>query len=508
MRAFPFLADFTVTSLFGHRSPIKTEEGYTSSFHTGIDVVGKGNINCVACESGTVVFTKYTKTLGNYLWIETDSGYGMLYQHLKSFAVKAGDRVNCKQVVGVMGNTGKSTGPHLHFGVATNTKWDTSYFGNSWIDPAVWWGIKNPSTIKGKTFNGSGHIDGYPAEVTPENNTSISVNTSVSSSSSSVGGIDIIPSGEYYEVTDIKGTEADWLYGRKYRVFVDTGDDKALDVSNLRCKFEIVKTAYMQPNSSTLTIYNLNPDDENKLIRQGQRIIIEAGYQGSQYGMIFSGNIIQPLRSKENGVDYLLTLVSMDSDRYVSYGLIGVALVAEQSSRDAVETLITASSEKIGRGVLVDSNIKYPRGKVMFGVSKYYLEQLARTENSSYYTDDGKVNIISPKQVKEGTILDFTPKSGLVGTPIQTEIGVQCKVLLNPQLQINSLFHLDNERITNYQYQAGSPVRGLDSEGIYRVIKLTHVGDTRGTDWYTEIEAITQAGLIPASMADGSYYAW
>lgn len=507
MRAYPFLADFTVTSLYGYRSPIKTSEGYTSSFHTGIDLVGKGNINCVACESGTVVFTKYTQTLGNYLWIQTDSGYGLLYQHLKSFSVKAGDKVSCKQIVGVMGNTGKSTGPHLHFGVAKNTKWDTSYFGNDWIDPAAWLGMNGGSTIKGKTFNGSGYVTGNASDVTSTNNPSQSV-TIESSTIVSGSGIEIVPSGEYYEVVDIKGTELDWLYGRKYRVFVDIGGGKAFDVSNLRCKFEISKIAYGQPQYSTLTIYNLNPDDENKIIKQGQRIVIEAGYQGSQYGMIFSGTIIQPLRSKENGVDYLLTLVSIDSDRFISYGFVGTTLVAEQSARDAVESVINKSSEEVGRGFLADTSITYPRGKVMFGMSKYYLEQIARSENSSYYTEDGKVNLISPASIDDKYILDFNPKSGLIGTPVQTEIGIQCKVLLNPQIKLNSLFHVDNQRITNYQYQQGTVVRGLDSEGIYRAIKVTHIGDTRDTDWYTEIEAITQAGTLPVSMADSSYYPW
>ena len=144
----------------------------------------------------------------------------------------------------------------------------------------------------------------------------------------------------------------------------------------------------------------------------------------------------------------------------------------------------------------------------MFGMSKYYLEQIARSENSSYYTEDGKVNLISPASIDDKYILDFNPKSGLIGTPVQTEIGIQCKVLLNPKIKLNSLFHVDNQRITNYQYQQGTVVRGLDSEGIYRAIKVTHIGDTRDTDWYTEIEAITQAGTLPVSMADSSYYPW
>lgn len=74
-----------------------------------------------------------------------------------------------------------------------------------------------------------------------------------------------------------------------------------------------------------MTIYNLSPNTENKLIKAGQRIIIEAGYTGSQYGVIFAGKVVQPIRSKENAVDYKLTLVSMDEEVYASYGLVGVS---------------------------------------------------------------------------------------------------------------------------------------------------------------------------------------
>lgn len=506
MRAYPFLAKFVVTSLFGVRGQIKTSEGYASRDHKGIDVVGQGNITVVACEAGIVRRAQYGKSVGNYVWIETESGYGNIYQHLASIAVSVGDRVTCKQKIGVMGNTGNSSGAHLHFGVASNPDF-RSYYDNQWINPAIWWGIKNPGTARGKTFNGNGYISGTPDGVTPENSVTQAVNSE--SNNPSDGYLDaLVPSGEFFEVVDLQGTSGDWLYNRRYRIIVDIGGNKAFDVSELRCSFEIVKTGFGEANQCIISIYNLSPDDENKLIKQGQRIIVEAGYSGSQYGMIFSGNIIQPLRSRENGVDYILALVSMDADRYSTYGLINVALVAQQTARDAVQALVTKSSQEVGTGFLTNTNITYPRGKVMFGMSKDFLSQIAKSENATYYTEDGKVNVISPEDITQGTILSFGPDSGLIGTPTQTEYGIQCQVLLNPQVRINTLFHIDNRRVTNYRYTPGEPVRSLDSQGIYRVIKLTHTGDTRGDDWFTNIEAISQAGILPSMTSGSSVYPW
>lgn len=505
-RCYPFRGKFTVSSLFGKRSALTTSNGRSSTDHRGIDLYSNSDTAIVACESSTIVKIGYDNNRGNYIYALTDTGYGTVYQHLSAIYVNVGDKVAIKQRIAKQGSSGNVSGAHLHFEVSYGKTWETHKQGT--FNPANWWGMQNVSTIKGKTFDGSGYLTGYAYGVNSTNNVVDAAYTSSDSSYDSISGYldSLVPSGEFYTVDNLIGVTGDWLYGRRYRVLIDLGNGKAFDVSELRCEFSIVKTAKTEANQSTVTIYNLNPEDENKLIREGQRIIIEAGYEGSQYGRIFIGNIIQPLRSKENGVDYKLTLVSMDSDRYVTYGLVGVSLVAQQSSRDAVKSLLTKSSQQVGSGYLGDTKIVYPRGKVMFGMSRTYLEQISRSENMLCYTSDGAVNIVSAKDVEKGSIFYFTPENGLIGTPKQNEIGIECEVLLNPQIKINSLFKIDNNRIENYQYSPGNPVRSLDSQGIYRVIKLTHEGDTRGGSWTTKISAISQAGILPEMVSGSSLY--
>ena len=48
----------------------------------------------------------------------------------------------------------------------------------------------------------------------------------------------------------------------------------------------------------------------------------------------------------------------------------------------------------------------------------------------------------------------------------------------------------------------------MDQEGIYRAVRIRHYGDTRGEDWYTEIDAISQAGLLPGMTASKDIYGW
>lgn len=527
---YPVLSKFAITSQYGARNASKSTHGQSSSWHKGIDLDVLTDTNAdwvVSCTDGVVQYVGETYYRGKLVFVTNTDGGGCLYQHLASINVSVGDKVYCKSKLGIMGNTGNVTkksnsvtsGKHLHFEVTSQTTYQGLISNGGQFNPALFWGIEDYYNLTGKVFDGSGMISGKSAGQISTNKSTSSSSTSSSTTTtttqtatSSSGLIDIISSGEYYEIKDLTGATSDWLYGRRYRCIVDLGNNQAFDVSELRCEFNIEKTAYPLASQSTISIYNLNPDDENKLIKSGQRIIIEAGYNGDQYGKIFEGNIIQPLRSKENGVDYKLTLVSMDSDRFVTYGLIGVSLTAQETARSAVEALaartgnVTGSNYGMTIGVLADQRIDYPRGKVMFGSPTQYLTQIAKSMNASYYNDDGTVNIISPSELADDEIFDLSPDTGLIGTPTQNEYGISCRCLLNPRLKLNSLFRIDNSRVTNMKYTQGQAIRSLDSSGIYRVIKISYKGDTRGDTWECEVDAISQAGALPAMALGDSIY--
>ena len=89
-------------------------------FHTGIDLAG-GNKTIVAAADGIVaVAGSGTTGYGNYVIIVHAGGIETLYGHLSVASVKPGDRVVQGQPIGIEGNTGASTGPHLHFEVRVN----------------------------------------------------------------------------------------------------------------------------------------------------------------------------------------------------------------------------------------------------------------------------------------------------------------------------------------------------------------------------------------------------
>jgi murein DD-endopeptidase MepM/ murein hydrolase activator NlpD len=106
-----------VSSGFGSR--IHPIYGY-SLMHNGVDMNGGMGQEVVAAASGTVFFAGVKGGYGNSLMIDHGGGMVTLYAHQSRFAVSNGQRVNAGQVIGYVGSTGVSTGPHLHFEVRIN----------------------------------------------------------------------------------------------------------------------------------------------------------------------------------------------------------------------------------------------------------------------------------------------------------------------------------------------------------------------------------------------------
>lgn len=315
-----------------------------------------------------------------------------------------------------------------------------------------------------------------------------------------------IPATNYGTVKNSK-TKGDYLFGRKCRVIVGLNGNNALDVSDLRISFNVAKTMLMQPNYSEVVIYNLNAQTENSIIKQGFRVIIEAGYEGNNYGLVFDGDVIQPIREKEDGTTYKLILRSLDGDRFLMSGFVNFSVARGQTSRDVIQNCSNKAKVPSQLGAISEGlkETKLTRGKVVFGMAKDYLRQVAKGEQATFYVENGKVNIVKATDLPKNTVIDLSPASGLIGVPTQTEFGISGRCLLNPRIQPNTFIHIDNSLIRAREIEQGQIYRELDKDGLYRVIAVNHVGDTRGNDWYTEFETITQAGVLPGMIANGEY---
>jgi murein DD-endopeptidase MepM/ murein hydrolase activator NlpD len=103
-----------VTSTFGERRDPFTGE---ADFHAGLDLAAPRGTPVRAAASGTVEFSGRRGDAGNLVEVAHADGTRTRYAHLDSMKVAQGDSVHAGQVLGAVGSTGRSTGPHLHFAV-------------------------------------------------------------------------------------------------------------------------------------------------------------------------------------------------------------------------------------------------------------------------------------------------------------------------------------------------------------------------------------------------------
>jgi len=113
----PLHGGFYISSRYGWRdNPFSG----CRTFHNGMDMASSYGTPVYAALDGIVSATGFDVTYGNYIIISHHSGYQTMYGHLSAILTSRGKSVSTQTKIGLVGNTGESTGPHLHFTVYKN----------------------------------------------------------------------------------------------------------------------------------------------------------------------------------------------------------------------------------------------------------------------------------------------------------------------------------------------------------------------------------------------------
>lgn len=114
---WPCPSSNTISSEYGNRMhPILG----VNQFHNGIDIAASTGSAILAAYTGTVVGSGYNSSMGNYVMIDHGDGLYTIYMHASALYVSTGQNVTKGDTIAAVGSTGRSTGPHLHFGVRLN----------------------------------------------------------------------------------------------------------------------------------------------------------------------------------------------------------------------------------------------------------------------------------------------------------------------------------------------------------------------------------------------------
>jgi hypothetical protein len=310
------------------------------------------------------------------------------------------------------------------------------------------------------------------------------------------------------------------LFGRNCSLLIANANE-AIDASELRITFRTTATDLAVPNTATIRVYNLSRSRVKELVGdpvpfanalpsrirsqwEFSRCQLSAGY-GDNLGLVFSGTIKQFQRGRDSNVDSFLELRCADSDLMYNFGTIAVSIPAGATPQQQLDlyakaaglTLAPDAHQQLtsgGTGGIAPQQLT--RGKVAFGMLRDALTELAETNGARWSIQNGLLTIIPDSGYLNGTIVKVNSTSGMIGIPEASEAGVEVTTLLNPAFRLGGLIQLDESSVTATQvveqfYPGYSSIpqqfADVTTDGTYRILQITHEGDTRGQSWYTKL---------------------
>ncbi|CAI9119539.1 hypothetical protein [Brytella acorum] len=312
---------------------------------------------------------------------------------------------------------------------------------------------------------------------------------------------------------------------RTCSLIATNGTDGAIDLSELRITFSVVHGVNTTPKTLLARVYNLS-DESVALIkaRYNKTISLSVGY-GDRSDLLFAGTIRQFRFGRESPVDTYLDILAATNDDWYAEGGINHTLAEGWTHADAAQALAQAGSQS---GITVGPMPTVPgsggRPKVMYGHARDALRTVAANVCAFGRCDGSTINFFQPRQPSSSVAATesilLSPRTGLIGIPMQTEGGVQARCLLEPRMVPDAIVTIYSRNDTghkttinqeaidagvginggNYTINADgtASVEGLSATGQYRVAYAEHMGDTRGNDWSTTIVAIdVDASAVP-----------
>jgi hypothetical protein len=276
----------------------------------------------------------------------------------------------------------------------------------------------------------------------------------------------------------------------------------AIDLSDLHFTFEVVAADTEHPNLLTCRVYNLGDKTVETLIKEYSRVVLQAGYEDGNYGVIFRGDVAQYKVGKENNVDGYLDILAGDGDLAYNFGFCSFNIPAGATDAQIVAAIGASANIPVSPDGLTflasatGGTIQNPRGQVAFGLARTFLRDIAKSNYCRWSIQNGQIVMIPLDGYLPGEAVVINSATGMVGVPEANGDGVKVRCLLNPKIQIGQRIHINQKdvaytQINNlfYPNYASQPTltANVTRDGFYRVMVAEHSGDTRGQDWYTDL---------------------
>ena len=298
------------------------------------------------------------------------------------------------------------------------------------------------------------------------------------------------------------------VFGRRVRVTIYVADDAPQSAyvfeNNLiegkrgfRITGKVSKYFAIQPPEATVDIYNLSPiemanimsaryvKNGNQFSERELRIKIEAGYNNSLFGTIFDGQILKPNMVRPDANNTILRLTCIDGSNFIAAGSSLTQTFNDGMNFYAVAQQIHDNSDVDYSLVLSDSlkNIRVDGSFVSSNGDYSSLRNIAEETDCVFSYRNGTAYIQTLREMLESEQDAFVLNSntGLIGIPMLNDDGVSIQSVLNPNYDILKIVQINNAEISiNQPEYLNNRELGawLSSDGLYRIIELTHNFDT------------------------------
>ena len=293
------------------------------------------------------------------------------------------------------------------------------------------------------------------------------------------------------------------------------------DFSKFKVVFQVIHASISTPKLLKCRIYNLSHGGRGTANTIGdiqkaknKNVVLQVWYNGGSPAVLFQGQIRMIYAGRETPTEtYLEIEATYPPSSWTATQVYNTVLPKKWTHEKVLqETVGKTKGMKVGQLPQQKSNMNGARAKVIYQNGRDMTREVGRNLSAfPVFDDNGNLNFISAQNPKSnGAPIKITPYNGMIGTPLQTPEGIQVTALIDPSFKVGAVIDVysmngDDSRTAvqqeevelNYtginsgnQYMdeyGNLQVKGLAHNGLYSILFVDHVGDTRGEAWYSTI---------------------
>jgi len=255
-----------------------------------------------------------------------------------------------------------------------------------------------------------------------------------------------------------------------------------VEITDQRMTFNIEKHLGGEPNKCTISIFNLNPDSRSNICRKPLHVRVDAGFADTGYRSLFFGDLIfGASEHKETEIETKLQIG--DGARAIGFARANRSFKKPVSAYEVLTYAAGTMNLKLPPEIEQAPELRsaLANGISVKGPTRDVLTRLLAPYNYHWSVQNGKLVILRDEEIIANQAALVNASSGLIGSPQRAapdkatgRSEVTCEVALWPELTPGQAVQLESE----------------DISGTFKLIQITHVGDTRGDEFKSQLKLV------------------